>query len=177
MEKDYKKIIPPRFYKANYDNVDDDVKKIVKNQLEKKDGIFFFGDRGTGKTYITCAIARYLVSKGFPVLFYNTVDLMDRIRRGFENKDDNEVDLREIMNFKGLLILDDIGAEKTTEWTNERLYLLLNSRYENMLPVFFTSNLTLEELRTQISDRVVSRISGMTLRIKVEGDDRRYKKI
>ena len=78
-----------------------------------------------------------------------------------------------IMDFKGLLFIDDIGAEKMTEWVAETFYLILNYRYNEMLPTIFTSNLSPSELAERIGDRIVSRIIGSSDVIKLDGEDRR----
>ncbi len=99
---------------------------------------------------------------------------MEKLREEFNksNSDDFSL-LRYLMNFKGILILDDIGAERSSEWTRERLYLILNKRYEYMLPVIFTSNCDLDLLAEQVGDRITSRIKGMTILLKVDGEDKR----
>jgi DNA replication protein DnaC len=79
------------------------------------------------------------------------------------------------MNFKGIIVFDDIGAEKVSDWTRERLYLIINKKYEDMIPMIFTSNCDLEILSARLGDRISSRIMGMTELIKVDGEDMRNK--
>lgn len=72
-----------------------------------------------------------------------------------------------------LLLLDDLGAAKTSEWTEELTYRLINHRYEHMLPTLITTNLPTAELRTALGDRVASRLAEMTERVILTGPDRR----
>lgn len=57
-----------------------------------------------------------------------------------------------------LIVLDEVGSEKQTEWLSDKLYLIINDRYENELPVIYVSNYEIEELRDRVGSRIVSRI-------------------
>lgn len=73
-----------------------------------------------------------------------------------------------------LLLLDDIGAEKTSEWTEEVLYRLIDYRYNHCLPTIFTTNVVTSELRNKLGDRVASRLAEMCKTVvTLTGDDRR----
>jgi DNA replication protein DnaC len=72
-----------------------------------------------------------------------------------------------------LLVLDDLGASKWTEWVEEITYRLINHRYEQCLPSIFTSNLVPAKLREALGERVASRLTEMCDRIVLKGDDRR----
>jgi DNA replication protein DnaC len=75
-----------------------------------------------------------------------------------------------------LLVLDDMGAAKDSEWTEEINYRLVNRRYERMLPTLWTSNLLPNDLANALGERVASRLAEMTSRVTLKGDDRRYGK-
>lgn len=72
-----------------------------------------------------------------------------------------------------LLLLDDLGAAKGSEWVEETTYRLLNHRYEAMLPSIFTTNLPLPKLREGLGDRLASRLVEICTRVVLTGDDRR----
>ena len=75
------------------------------------------------------------------------------------------------------LVLDDLGAEKSSDWATQILYLIINERYENMRPIIITSNLTIKALGTKMGDdRLSSRINGMCEIILMDGPDRRKSK-
>jgi DNA replication protein DnaC len=76
-----------------------------------------------------------------------------------------------------LLVLDDLGAEKASEYVLDRLYLIINGRYENDLPTLITTNLGLEQLRQQVGPRIVSRISEMCMPIDFPSGDYRLKNL
>ena len=75
-----------------------------------------------------------------------------------------------------LLILDDLGVEKTTEWALQALYVVVNRRYLDGRQTIITSNLTLDEVREKLGDRIASRIVGMCHPVRLTGRDRRLQK-
>ena len=79
-------------------------------------------------------------------------------------------------HYPGYLIIDDIGAEKLTDFVRQTTYYLINEREMNELPLIITSNYGLEQLAEQIDDRIASRIAGMCEIVKFKGEDKRIKK-
>ncbi len=175
--RDYKKIIPVRYHNVSYET---DVKEVLKtevtSQIQKREGLYLWGESGSGKTHIACALTKEFLEKGIDVMFFNTGDFLEKLREEFEKpfEDEEHVGLfREVMDFEGVLIFDDIGSEKASDWSRERLYLIINKKYEDMIPMIFTSNCDLEILSARMGDRITSRISGMTSIMMVDGGDRR----
>src|SRR3990167_9483378 len=78
-----------------------------------------------------------------------------------------------IANFNGVLIIDDIGAEKMSDWVRQILYYIINEREQRLLPTVITSNFSLQQIAEQIDIRISSRIAGMCKLIKLTGMDRR----
>lgn len=72
-----------------------------------------------------------------------------------------------------LLVLDDLGAEKTTPWALQSLYVILNKRGSELRQTIITSNLSLDEMSNELSDRIASRIKGMCKVVVMKGKDRR----
>ncbi|MFJ3905746.1 ATP-binding protein [Streptomyces sp. NPDC090025] len=130
------------------------------------------GPTGTGKTHQAYGAIRSLLAAGVRLRWeaVTAADLYARLRPrpGFEN----ERDLQSLMRCP-LLLLDDLGATKTSEWTEEVTYRLINHRYEHLRPTLITSNLTTDALRTALGDRVSSRLAQMTERVTLDGPDRR----
>jgi DNA replication protein DnaC len=96
--------------------------------------------------------------------------LLQKIKNTFGTKESSDI---EEYFIGSILILDDIGAEKFTDWSIENLYRLVDCRYENELQTVFISNLSLKELSEKVGDRVASRITEMCHIIKMKGKDRR----
>ncbi|EKD46442.1 MAG: hypothetical protein ACD_67C00234G0001, partial [uncultured bacterium] len=74
-----------------------------------------------------------------------------------------------------LLVFDDIGAEKSSDWVQETLFVLINHRYEQMLSTILTTNCTLDELATRVGKRITSRLIEMCRCIRMDGEDWRIK--
>lgn len=136
---------------------------------EKINGIFFTGSAGTGKTVLACKILHEL-SKKFSARFVSVPVLLNEMRDSFQNKSHSN------MAFVGkyvayhTLVLDDLGAEKTSDWATEVLYLIINRRYEEGKGVIVTTNCSPAELSDRLGDRVISRLAEMCVRVKFDTD-------
>ena len=102
----------------------------------------------------------------------NVADYLESLKQCFNgNKSTEEVE-RPLKECK-LLILDDIGVEKSSEWAIERLYAVINYRVNEEKSMIITSNLTLTELSQKLNDRIASRINGSCKVVQIIGKDRR----
>lgn len=96
--------------------------------------IVLVGTYGCGKTHLAAAVANYQIELGNPVLFVNTPDLLDYLRSSFSTKSEADYDKRiDTLRSSPLLILDDLGVENATDWSQEKLYQILNYRYYNRI--------------------------------------------
>ncbi|MEU8437309.1 ATP-binding protein [Streptomyces sp. NPDC029216] len=129
-------------------------------------------DARTGKTHQAYGAVRALLAAGVRLRWeaVTAADLFARLRPrpGL----DAERELHTLARCP-LLLLDDIGAAKGSEWTEELTYRLINHRYEYLRPTLLTTNLPIPQLRTGLGDRVASRLSEMTHRVVLDGADRR----
>lgn len=131
-------------------------------QSNTVDGLLLTGCVGCGKTHIAVAILQAVIRKGHTGLYYNMPDLLSDIRSTYGSSSElSESDLLEEVNEPDLLLLDDLGAETAKDWVNDRLYLLINRRYEMSKPILVTTNLDLEELTQKLGARTVSRLCEM----------------
>lgn len=114
------------------------------------------GGYGCGKTHLAAAIANRQLATGRPVLFVNTPDLLDHLRATFNPESTVSYDERfdQVRN-SSLLILDDLGTQSNSEWAQEKLYQILNYRYNAKLPTVITTNLDLEAIEVRIRSRMV----------------------
>ncbi|MCP5468564.1 MAG: ATP-binding protein [Deltaproteobacteria bacterium] len=148
--------------------------QIALNFQFKNGGIIFLGTCGIGKTHLAAAIANRQIGKS-PTLFISCPELLLELRNSISSRNRNQHHLFELARKVKLLVLDDIGAEKTSEWVQETLFVLINYRYEHILPTIFTSNCSLEELEKKLGKRIVSRIIEMCRCVKMEGFDWRIR--
>jgi DNA replication protein DnaC len=121
------------------------------------------GGYGCGKTHLAAAIANYRLELDEPVLFMLVPDLLDHLRAAFSPASPTQFDERfELVRTVELLILDDLGAQHTTGWAQEKLFQILNHRYNARLPTVISTNCELEDielgLRSRLVDPDVSRI-------------------
>lgn len=177
-----------RYDNAKWDDVPTHLQQAFEAMLAGGKGIYLHGEIGTGKTHVVCAMKKHYdkpgvdtpngYQSGRSLMMWNVVDLMHEIRSDFDrgNMDKHRSDER-IIDYKGVLLLDDLGAEKATEFVAETLYRIINHRYVNVLPTVFTSNCTLQQLAEKIGDRSTSRITEMCNIYELTGKDRRLQKL
>jgi len=118
--------------------------------------LVFHGETGCGKTHLAAAIANYRLEVGEPVLFQVVPDLLDHLRSTFSPESKVSYDqLFESVKNTPLLILDDFGEQSTTPWAQEKLYQVINHRYNARLATVITTRYSLEEIDDPISSRFV----------------------
>lgn len=175
-------IIPERYKNVKPEDIPAKLLPYVQKMRESRRGLYIHGTVGSGKTHILYAIGKKIEDGstlgGLRVRVYNCTDLLREIRDDFHATDpySRKHTLNNLLDFRGLLMIDDIGSEKLSDWVLETFYSIVNTRYENMLPTIFTSNLELSELAERIGDRTVSRVVESCDVFEVAGEDRRLKK-
>jgi len=124
---------------------------------EKPEGwLVLKGGYGCGKTHLAAAIANACVERGQPVLFTTVPDLLDHLRATFAPSSPTSYDARfEEIRTAPILILDDLGTESSTPWALEKLFQILNYRYNARLPTVITTNHELEEIPLRFRSRMV----------------------
>lgn len=119
-----------------------------------EDWLVLLGGNGCGKTHLAAAIANYRRSKGLPVLFVVIPDLLDLLRSTYSSESTSAFELMETLKKEPLLILDDFGTEASTPWSQEKLYQLINYRYNARLPTVITSYFSLDHIEARFSSRM-----------------------
>lgn len=189
-------VIPPRYRGVSFDRppISDmardlttkgavaDIRRFVGELDEKLDagrGLWLFGDTGTGKTTLAMLISKAALEAGRSVAIYSLPKLLARIRRTYDSEPggDSYLQFFERLTSVDLLHIDDLGAEKRSDWVLEQLYALVNERYEAQRSILITTNLPHQELEEQIGRRTVSRLNQICDEIALFGDDRRYGKV
>lgn len=151
-------------------------------------GLFYFGTPGTGKTLLASILAQEMLKSGKSVIFGDVPSLLEDLRGSYDAMSNLKITkLMDDLAETDLLVLDDLGTESPTEWAVERLYLIINQRYNAKKPVIVTSNFRLGEIKDRLNnpknatsklpsvtgDRIVSRLAQMCKRVELTGKDRR----
>jgi len=124
------------------------------------------GTYGCGKTHLAAAIANQCLAHGKPVLFLNTPDLLDYLREAFAPSVASTYAERfDEIRTAPLLVLDDLGTESPTNWATEKLYQILNYRYNARLPTVITTNKDLKDIDQRVASRLSDAEIVMTLNI------------
>lgn len=156
-------------------------KENILQEVEGGSNLYIWGkSTGCGKTSWACKIMSHYFRK---IAFSSGLEneglyiylpvFLDDLRNAFDEKDpDFEVELEMVKRCK-LLIIDDIGSEKLTEWVRERIVSIIHTRVSNGLSTIYTSNLSPEELKEEMGDRISSRILGGSKIVEIKGADRR----
>lgn len=135
-------------------------------------GLLFYGPTGTGKSYVAACIANELLAQAVPVL-------VTSITRLVGNKDDELAETLRAMRKAKLLVLDDLGAERGTDYRLEQVYNVIDSRYDSRLPMVITTNLTMDQMKTGVDaryNRIWERIRSTCYPVKMAGGSWRKSK-
>ena len=183
-------VIPPKYRGVSFDrppvsDLDRTIVGIVRERVDALDdnlaagrGLWLMGDVGTGKTSLAMLVSKSAIESGRSVAIYSLPRLLGRIRRTYDADTGEQTyeDFIERLTNVDLLHIDDLGAEKSSEWVLEQLYAIVDSRYEQERSMVVTTNLDQPALEEQIGARTVSRlveICGDPL--PLFGDDLRYR--
>jgi DNA replication protein DnaC len=150
----------------------------LEPNLEAGQGLWLFGDTGTGKTTLAMLVSKEAIEKGHSVAIYSLPKLLSRIRQTYDAEPggDSYTAFFERLTSVDLLHIDDFGAEKRSDWVLEQLYALVNERYEDKRSVMLTTNLIVDKLEEQIGARTVSRLTETCEQVPLFGVDRRLEK-
>lgn len=146
----------------------------IDEHLQAGEGLWLFGDVGTGKTSLAMLVSQHAIDAGHSVAIYSLPRLLAEIRDTYEDDAEHSyVQLLDRLASVDLLHIDDVGAERTSPWVLEQLYAIVNARYEEERAVLITTNLERDALADQITERTVSRLEEMCEILPLFGEDRR----
>ncbi|MGN1059470.1 MAG: ATP-binding protein [Clostridia bacterium] len=153
-------------------------KDFIANFERTDKNLLFWGESGLGKTFLSTCIAKELIKKGYSVIYettYQIVALLEDYK--FKRSEDLAALKAQTQRLydSDLLILDDLGAEFSTAYTNAALFDVLNSRLITNKKTIINTNLNMKELADRYSERVISRIMGSYQTLQFIGEDLRLK--
>jgi DNA replication protein DnaC len=165
-------VIPAKYRGVSFDRppvteIEAMVVRVVRSFVEELEanldsgkGLWLMGDTGTGKTTLAMLVSKTALAAGRSVAIYSLPKLLARIRRTYDAEpgQDSYLALFDQLTSVDLLHIDDLGAEKRSDWVLEQLYALVNERYEAQRSILVTTNLAEEALEEQIGSRTVSRL-------------------
>jgi hypothetical protein len=160
-----------------------DFNQAYQDAVKTEKGLYIVGSRGVGKTHLATALLRQMIFDHpraerihYDILpaIVSVPELLMRIKATF-NKESKETEdeVLDLYSDLRVLILDDLGTEKPTEWAISTLYLIIDRRYRDMRKTIITSNCSLDEIAERLDDRISSRIAEMCNVIRMKGKDRR----
>ena len=124
--------------------------KRFEEMMRKNQGMLMFGNVGTGKSYAAACIANELLNRNIPVVMTSFVKMLAAL----SNYDEHAEEMMQLLNNANLVIFDDLGAERKTDYALEKVYDIIDNRYRSNKPMIVTTNLTLEEMSSEVDIRL-----------------------
>lgn len=153
-----------------------DCKQFIETFDTEFRNLFFYGDTGIGKTYLSNCVAKELLDSGHSVIYFTASSLFQVLEKhAFDKTQVSDEDFRHIFDCD-LLIIDDLGTEFSNTFTVSQLFLCLNERILRRKSTIISTNLSLGQLAELYSERTFSRISSNYTMIKLFGNDIRIQK-
>ena len=170
----YPKQLMTKFIKAGipekYLEIETD--RNIDRYMEDK-GLYVWGKAGVGKTVLACSIAKEFIKAGWPVEYISSPKFIMQLQDLYRNTNESAYSKLEYVSNIPLLIVDDIGAEKLTDFVKQSFYFIINEREQWERNTIITSNYSLDDLDMYIDSRISSRIAGACEVVELTGKDRR----
>lgn len=162
--------------KTSYDHMKDvfnTAYKFTKNfgRTDSIKNLLFYGNTGLGKTFLSNCIANELINSCHSVIYLTAIELFNTYSRSEFNKDSDNSEIVQEITDCDLLIIDDLGTELANSFTNSRLFYCINDRILKDKSTIISTNLTLDKLYDQYSDRIFSRIMHSYKALKFFGEN------
>lgn len=163
------------FENFNINSENESAIAIAKDYINKNitsvnaNGLIIMGESGVGKTHLAASIANKLIENDKIVLMGRLTTLLDRIKETFKDNTKSENELIEIYSNVDMIIIDDLGTERISNWALEKLYTIIENRNENRLPIIITTRFNKQGLierfsqsqDEQLVDAIISKLYQM----------------
>ena len=154
----------------------DECRRFIDDFDNKPKNLFFYGDTGVGKTFLSNCVAKELLEKGKSVIYFTAFQLFDILSKGVFEKDADAIAAHQNIFDCDLLIIDDLGTEFANSFTTSQLFLCINERILRQKSTIISTNLNMSDIMEIYSERTYSRIISNYNIIKLFGDDIRIQK-
>lgn len=164
---------------ANIKKVVSSCKEYIDNFDSTYSNLLLYGNAGVGKTFLANCIAKELLDRSHTVIYLTAFQLFDILEKNKFNKDQEKSVANEQFEYIldcDLLIIDDLGTELNNSFVTSQLYLCINERHLRKKATIISTNLSWDNLNTNYSERIFSRIASNYRLLKIVGDDIRIKK-
>lgn len=154
----------------------------AKEMRENNIGLYIYGDNSSGKTYLTACICNELLWQGYRCIYTNLATILSEIRSSYDGKGMGECELLNRLQAYDFAFIDDLGKEfigreynaSSSKWAEEKLFEVINARYNAQKPTIFSSNYEISALASELrlDKAIIERINEIATRVlKLEGDD------
>ena len=159
----------------------DYTKKCTENKQEN--GLIITGNTGVGKTHLAASISNELIKEDKIVLMGRLSSLLDMIKETFKDNSKSENELIELFSNTDMVVIDDLGTEKISQWALDKLYTIIENRNENKLPIIITTRFNKESLLhrfyqsndKELSNAIIQKLYRMCYGIELKEDDKNQK--
>lgn len=132
---------------------------------ERGEGLYLSGGFGTGKTHLAAAICHEVIKQGYQPVFGTMVTLLEKIKATYNGAEEAEWQIIDRYIRSDLLIIDDLGKERPTGWALERLYGIINARYEDCRPIVITANYGISQIEKRLAGDNAETAGAITSRL------------
>ena len=161
-------LVPKRYWEARVEG--EEMEQWLAHVLDGgSESLCLAGPTGTGKTWALWGLYRAFIDAQVNAVAINLIEFLDKLRPGGPEE---SVTIEKLVRAP-VLMMDDLGMHKTSEWTDEKVGLILNARHEWMRPSVFTTNFPRSMWTDVLGDRITSRLSEDCRIVEMRGKDRR----